>query len=709
MALRCLLFSSDEGTADPILQVLTALGVEGEHCSDAVATVDKVTQQNYQIVILDWDQQPEASLLLTAARERKAAERPLTLAMVSNDLSVPQALQAGANSILRKPIMVNQVKDTLTTARDLLRSKQESAAYAQAAAAGASAASANTASATTTLPASTASPTLRAGEFLQSAGTAPGGEFVTGSEVHESLAPAAGEPVVPLSDLEPMAASMSHPSVSTSSLTSSAPAEKPAPLPPPAPGEVRGLEWFKARAAAAAPSAAPAPAPAPAANGKPELLGFDEPAPYSPPPPKSSDDFARAAAPQHKASAVEEQAHEPTPEQKHEQKKEAQLFAHIAGESNESEKPARQPSKFKGPIIGALVLASFAIVAAPQAPWHPKIGTAWAHGRQSVHAWLNPQLVTTPQAPVAHEDFGRAGDEYKLPVTENIPDATTDPSQIRVVPVVDPTVKKLNPEGGNALQPPTDGDGTGATPVDQTPNGQTPNGQTPASGTPAGAQPGAPAGASSGAQSPENQSPATAPTVAPEATAPSTGPGAVGMSVSQGSSPGTSPVAVPVVSAPPHADPPATVAPTTSPASSVAQSAPPKNSPPHYATPPGNVPSSLKSQMASMTPDASGNKPPESAMQSIEPVSVPELTERTLLTDQPALDYPAAARGQTGTVILQVLIGRDGSVQDAKFLQGSLAFARSAIDGVKLWKFKPYVMNGRPVSVQTSLTINFKP
>jgi TonB family protein len=96
-------------------------------------------------------------------------------------------------------------------------------------------------------------------------------------------------------------------------------------------------------------------------------------------------------------------------------------------------------------------------------------------------------------------------------------------------------------------------------------------------------------------------------------------------------------------------------------------------------------------------------------MQSIEPVAVPEAAERALLTDQPAIAYPATAKGQQGTVVLQVLIGRDGTVQDAKFLQGSLAFARSAIDGVKLWKFKPYAMNGRPVSVQTILTLGFKP
>ena len=110
-----------------------------------------------------------------------------------------------------------------------------------------------------------------------------------------------------------------------------------------------------------------------------------------------------------------------------------------------------------------------------------------------------------------------------------------------------------------------------------------------------------------------------------------------------------------------------------------------------------------------MTPEASGNKPPEAALPSIEPVSVSESAERALLSDQPAIHYPPNVKVQQGTVILQVLVGRDGAVQDAKFLQGSLAFARTAIDGVKEWKFKPYTLNGRPVSVQTQFTISFKP
>src|ERR1700692_4417427 len=125
MALRCLLFSSDEGTAEPICQVLASLGLQGEYCSDAEAAVEKVSRQIFQIVIIDWDRQPEAALVLSTACERKAAERPLTLAIVSDDLSVPKALQAGANSILRKQIVITQVTDTLTTARDLRRAKEE--------------------------------------------------------------------------------------------------------------------------------------------------------------------------------------------------------------------------------------------------------------------------------------------------------------------------------------------------------------------------------------------------------------------------------------------------------------------------------------------------------------------------------------------------------------------------------------------------------
>jgi protein TonB len=110
-----------------------------------------------------------------------------------------------------------------------------------------------------------------------------------------------------------------------------------------------------------------------------------------------------------------------------------------------------------------------------------------------------------------------------------------------------------------------------------------------------------------------------------------------------------------------------------------------------------------------MVPLASGNKPVEAALPTIEPVDVPELSERALLLEQPRPVYPPNAAGKQGTVSLHVLIGRDGTVQDAKFLQGSLVFARAAIDSVRQWKFRPYIINGRPVSVETTLTVQFAP
>jgi len=657
MSLRCLLFTADAATAGPICQVLAGLGVEGEHCTDAVSAVEKVTNQPFQIVIIDWDAQPEAGLLLTTARERKASARPLTLAIVSDDASVPKALQAGANSILRKPILINQVNDTLTTARDLLRAKQESAA---AAAAGASA-SAGSASSIAAPPPSIegSEKTLRAGEFLQPSGTIPGAHFVTDSDVHHD-ADASAEPVDALEDLEPVASSVAD--------------EKPASLPPPAPGETRGLQWYLNARAGVAPqvpaqSAPPTSRPAPA---KPELLGFDQT-------PSSSDNQSAAvsddtawAPPPPPRSAL------PTPKQdpEHEQKAEAKLFAYISGEEEKPEEKPRRSFKLKGPIVAALALAACAIVAAPQAPWHPQVLVLLGHGRQSLHTWLNPQPVTTAPAPQSHESFGRAGDEYKLPVAETIPDATTDPSQIHVVPVVDPTKKPnttANPDQ-SAVQDPAN-----ANPTDpaQTPTQSQPD---PAAGNPT-----AP-----------NQTPVQQNSVPDAQPAASTQPAVQPISVAP-------PPSQPALE-PPHSEIRTEITPPP-----IAVQPAPRPSLPHAPAAPANVPSSLKSQMASMTPEASGNKPPEAAMQAIEPVAVTEASERALLTDQPAIEYPANAKGQQGTVILQVLIGRDGTVQDAKFLQGSLAFARTAIDGVKLWKFKPYSMNGRPVSVQTSMTMSFKP
>ncbi len=673
MGLRCLLFSSDEGTSASIRQILEDLGIEGESCPEAVTAVQQVTQQAYQFVIIDWDQQPEASLVLTAARERKANERPLTLAIVSHDHNVPKAMQAGANSILRKPIVLNQAKDTLTTARDLLRARQESAA---AAAAGATVKAPSPPAAA--VPSSLAGGnerTLRSAEFLPSSVPAPGGQFDTESDLQKSMEQSATAPIDPLKELEPMAAAVTR--------------SKPAPAPPPpsAPDEPRGLQWYLNQRAAAAPQMAPQPQPTAATaspSAAPELLGFDQMAAQP-----SGWRQSEEGSSEESGSELSPDAASPAPDSR-EQKHETQLFAYIDGESAESEEKPRKPFRpGKGAIIGALTLAACAVAAAPQAPWHARLQAIWKHEQQALHAWLNPPVVTPAQAPESHENFARAGDEFKLPVAENIPDATTDPSQIRVTPVVDPTAKKTPGAEAGADQPasaPTDA--AAANPAEPAPGSAvqvqpsqvqpSPVQSSPLGSVSAGAQPGSGENITAA-----NPSATAQPAMVPPPTVPQP----------------------PVVQM--HPDQPVTVGPVTQSAHPAPQNRPPVQTVSNTATPP--IPSSLRSQIASMAPEASGNKPPEAALPSIEPVNIPEAAARALLTDQPALAYPASAKGQQGTVILQVLIGRDGTVQDAKFLQGSLAFARAAIDGAKQWKFKPYMLNGRPVSVQTSLTMSFKP
>src|SRR5579864_4697441 len=430
MALRCLLFTSDEGTAQSVRQALTDLGVESEHCTVAVEAVEKVTNHLFNLLIVDWDNQTEAAFLLKAARERKASERPLTLAIVSRDLNVSQALQAGANSILRKPIVVTQVRDSLTSARNLLLSRQ-----------GASAAAAAGASTGAALPKDPdgSKKGLRAGEFLQSS-TAPGTQFVTEADVQKkiekTIEAADVAHIDPLKDLEPVAAAVQPKDVVLPPRSSS-------------PAEPRGLAWYlKARAASS-------PAPAPAAPAEPELLGYDQTtAPGQTRKETSGDASEVPAATTTAADAGAD------PKANPDLKGEYALFAYMSGESPSASKGAVAQSR---PWLGRLILSgaliavcTVAYVTVPRERWRQNLQILAANAVHFAHNWLNPQAATPAQVPTTHENFGLAGDEYKLPVAQNIPDATTDPTQIRVVPVVDPTAKQPNGAASNASPTPAD-------------------------------------------------------------------------------------------------------------------------------------------------------------------------------------------------------------------------------------------------------------
>jgi TonB family protein len=209
---------------------------------------------------------------------------------------------------------------------------------------------------------------------------------------------------------------------------------------------------------------------------------------------------------------------------------------------------------------------------------------------------------------------------------------------------------------------------------------------------------------------------AVVPTVSPTVSAPMNT--ARASSGSLGASPATTaPTATTTATtalqyAPVQSSPVQSSAPVARPPVQAASPAPVRNPSPHVpASEMAGIPSSLKSQIASTTPEMSGTKPDDAVRSLLEPVSLPESAIRGLLAQAPNPEYPASAKAsaQQGSVVLQVLIGPDGAVQDAKFMQGSFVFARAAIDAVKRWRFKPYSMNGQAVSVQSVITLNFKP
>lgn len=72
-------------------------------------------------------------------------------------------------------------------------------------------------------------------------------------------------------------------------------------------------------------------------------------------------------------------------------------------------------------------------------------------------------------------------------------------------------------------------------------------------------------------------------------------------------------------------------------------------------------------------------------------------------------EYPVLARIKhlQGTVILDVVIGEDGRVSQLKALCGPPELVPASMDAVRQWRYRPYVYDGKPASVETTVKIQF--
>ena len=72
--------------------------------------------------------------------------------------------------------------------------------------------------------------------------------------------------------------------------------------------------------------------------------------------------------------------------------------------------------------------------------------------------------------------------------------------------------------------------------------------------------------------------------------------------------------------------------------------------------------------------------------------------------------YPQMAKiaRVQGPVVLAAVIGKDGAIQNLRVVStASPLLNQSALDAVKQWKYRPYILNGEPVEVDTTITVNF--
>ena len=74
---------------------------------------------------------------------------------------------------------------------------------------------------------------------------------------------------------------------------------------------------------------------------------------------------------------------------------------------------------------------------------------------------------------------------------------------------------------------------------------------------------------------------------------------------------------------------------------------------------------------------------------------------------QPIYPPQALAKRIQGLVQLQATIGRDGIITNLKVISGQDVLGQAAMEAVRQWKYQPYYLNGRPVEIQTQITVKF--
>jgi TonB family protein len=128
MGYQALLFCPDEKLARIVSKVFSELDFAIEPVHEPFAAVKRLMTRRFDAIVVDCENEQNASLLFKSARNSSFNQSSLAIAVVEGQAGVAKAYRIGANLVLTKPINVEQAKGTLRVARGLLRKNADSAA-----------------------------------------------------------------------------------------------------------------------------------------------------------------------------------------------------------------------------------------------------------------------------------------------------------------------------------------------------------------------------------------------------------------------------------------------------------------------------------------------------------------------------------------------------------------------------------------------------
>jgi TonB family protein len=107
----------------------------------------------------------------------------------------------------------------------------------------------------------------------------------------------------------------------------------------------------------------------------------------------------------------------------------------------------------------------------------------------------------------------------------------------------------------------------------------------------------------------------------------------------------------------------------------------------------------------------SGNNRPKVKSEAAAKINISSGVAAGMLVHKTTPQYPEIAKSAhvSGTVVLQATVSKTGTIENLHVITGSEMLRQAAMDAVKSWRYRPYLLNGEPVEVGTTVSVVFAP